>query len=154
MGRRGPTPEPTAIRLVKGNPGRRPIRESEPKPTVKAPECPPHLNDIAKGQWARLVPVLLSMRVLTEADEIALGNLCGAYATLIEAQNQMAKTGILYKTKSGHIQQSPLLSIINAQLNIVNSLLREFGMTPAARTRVAAVEEDEKPKNRFAALGS
>jgi phage terminase small subunit len=55
------------------------------------------------------------MKVLTEADYIALGNLCQAYSILIDAQIQMNKTGILYKTKSGYIQQSPLLGIIHTQ---------------------------------------
>jgi P27 family predicted phage terminase small subunit len=91
------------------------------------------------------------MRVLTEADYIALGNLCQAYSTLMNAQKQMNKTGILYKSKSGYIQQSPLLGIIHTQTTIVNNLLREFGLTPSSRTRVAIVQPP-KPPNRFAML--
>ena len=79
------------------------------------------------------------MKVLTEADYIALANLCQAYSTLVIAQKQMNKTGILYKSKSGYIQQSPLLGIIHTQTTIVNNLLREFGLTPSSRTRVAIV---------------
>jgi P27 family predicted phage terminase small subunit len=143
------------LKILKGNPGRRPLNPSEPKPRVAAPECPDHLNAIARKQWEKLVPVLLGMRVLTEADEIALGNLCQAYSTLIEAQRQMAKTGILYKTKSGHVQQSPLLGIVNAQVHIVNGLLREFGLTPSARSRVTVEPElASRSTNRFAMLGT
>ena len=91
------------------------------------------------------------MKVLTEADYIALANLCQAYSTLVNAQKQMNKTGILYKSKSGYIQQSPLLGIIHTQTTIVNNLLREFGLTPSSRTRVAIVEHP-KPPNRFAML--
>ena len=32
MGRRGPTPEPTVLRMLRGNPGRRPLNDSEPQP--------------------------------------------------------------------------------------------------------------------------
>ena len=92
------------------------------------------------------------MKVLTEADYIALGNLCQAYSTLIAAQRQLNKSGILYKTKSGYVQQSPLLGIITAQATIVNKLLAEFGLTPSSRTRLAITEPKEKPANRFAAL--
>ena len=91
------------------------------------------------------------MKVLTEADYIALANLCQAYSTLVNAQKQMNKTGILYKSKSGYIQQSPLLGIVHTQTTIVNNLLREFGLTPSSRTRVAIVEPP-KPPNRFAML--
>lgn len=90
------------------------------------------------------------MKVLTEADYIALGNLCQAYSTLITAQ--LNKSGILYKTNSGYVQQSPLLGIITAQATIVNKLLAEFGLTPSSRTRLAITEPKEKPANRFAAL--
>ena len=153
MGRRGPPPEPSSIRLIKGNPSRRPLNPAEPKPKIAAPECPEHLNAVARKQWDKLIPVLLGMRVLTEADEIALGNLCQAYSTLIGAQKQMAKTGILYKTKTGHVQQSPLLGIINGQVHIVNGLLREFGLTPSARSRVTVEPETERAStNRFAML--
>jgi P27 family predicted phage terminase small subunit len=59
---------------------------------------------------------------------------------LIAAQVQLNKTGILYKTKSGYVQQSPLLGIITAQSTIPNNLLREFGLTPSSRTRIAVLQ--------------
>ena len=92
------------------------------------------------------------MKVLTEADYIALANLCQAYSTLVNAQKQMNKTGILYKSKSGYVQQSPLLGIIHTQTTIVNNLLREFGLTPSSRTRVATVEPKNKRINPFSLL--
>jgi hypothetical protein len=72
--------------------------------------------------------------------------------TLMNAQRQMNKTGILYKSKSGYIQQSPLLGIIHTQTTIVNNLLREFGLTPSSRTRVAIADTTPKGPNRFAML--
>src|SRR3954454_4387920 len=42
--------------------------------------------------------------------------------------------------------------IIHTQTTIVNNLLREFGLTPSSRTRVATVEQKNKPINRFALL--
>jgi P27 family predicted phage terminase small subunit len=151
MGFRGPAPKPTAIKRLEGNPGKRKLNEAEPKPMMGAPECPDYLDDVAKKEWGRLTTILTAMRVLTEADYIALANLCQAYSTLMDAQRQLNKTGILYKTKSGYIQQSPLLGIIHTQTTIVNNLLREFGLTPSSRTRVAIAEPEKKP-NRFAEL--
>src|SRR4051812_46464221 len=152
MGLRGPAPKPTAIKRLEGNPGKRKLNESEPTPKEGVPECPDHLDKVARVDWERLTTILLDMRVLTEADYIALGNLCQAYSALMNAQKQMNKTGILYKSKSGYIQQSPLLGIIHTQTTIVNNLLREFGLTPSSRTRVATVEPKNKPINRFALL--
>lgn len=119
---------------------------------VGIPECPEHLDELARREWDRVSGLLLGMRVLTEADYIALGNLCQAYSTLISAQKQMNKSGILYKTKSGYIQQSPLLGIISTQSTIVNKLLCEFGLTPASRSRINAVQEDKTVDPLEAAL--
>jgi phage terminase small subunit len=44
-----------------------------------------------------------------------------------------------------------LLGIIHTQTTIVNNLLREFGLTPSSRTRVATVQPEKKP-NPFATL--
>ena len=37
MGRHGPAPEPTALKLVHGNPGKRPINKAEPRPSRRRP---------------------------------------------------------------------------------------------------------------------
>ena len=139
---RGPSPKPTALKKAEGNPGKRKLNEQEPKPVPGVPQCPDHLDAVAKKEWARLSEILLAMRVLTEADYIALGNLCQAYSTLIDAQRHLNKGGILFKTPNGYIQQNPLLAIIRTQMHIVNDLLREFGLTPSSRTRLIAEKEE------------
>ena len=154
MGLRGPAPKPTALKKLLGNPGERKLNEAEPIPRAGLPHCPDHLDQLAQKEWNRLVVILTGMRVLTEADYIALANLCQAYSTLIAAQVQLNKTGILYKTKSGYVQQSPLLGIITAQTTIVNNLLREFGLTPSSRTRVAVAPPAEQEQDEFALLAA
>ena len=152
MGRRGPAPKPTAIKKAEGNPGKRKLNTEEPQPLPGVPDCPDHLDAVARKEWARLSPILMSMKVLTEADYIALGNLCQAYSTLIDAQKHLNKGGILFKTPSGYIQQNPLLGIIRAQTNIVNGLLREFGLTPSSRTRIAIEKKDDGEDDLMAIL--
>src|SRR3954471_16084842 len=106
MGLAGPPPTPTAINRIRGFPGRRKPDPLEPLPTVPAgtPECPDHLDDIAKREWTRICPILLGMRVLTEGDLIGLATLCQAYGTLIDAQRRLNKSGILHKTVTGFIE--------------------------------------------------
>jgi P27 family predicted phage terminase small subunit len=100
----------------------------------------------------RLSEILMAMKVLTEADYIALGTLCQAYSTLIAAQKHLNKGGILFKTPSGYIQQNPLLGIIGAQTRIVNDLLREFGLTPSSRTRITVEKQDDGQAELMALL--
>lgn len=142
MGLRGPAPKPRALVVLEGNPGKRPLNPLEPQPPLRRPKCPDYLDETAKREWKRLVPILEQMRVLTEADGIALGNLCQQYAMLQEAQTKLHRTGLLLKTKSGYVQQSPLVAIVSSAVDQVNKLCREFGLTPAARTRIQAAPED------------
>jgi P27 family predicted phage terminase small subunit len=136
MGYRGPTPKPSVIEIAEGCPGKRPVNRREPAPRTVAPKCPPHLDELARKEWRRLVPVLRRMRVLTEADGIALGNLCQAYSTMITAQEKLNKMGLLYKAPSGYVMQSPLLGVVNQCVDTITKLTREFGLTPAARSRI------------------
>lgn len=139
MGYRGPAPTPSAIRRLEGNPSRRPLNNHEPQPRANRPRMPKHLDERAQKEWRRLVPMLEQMRVLTEADGIALANLCVDYSILQQAQESLSKTGLLSKTtKTGMIHQSPLLSIISVTTDRVTRGLREFGLTPASRSRIQA----------------
>ena len=89
MGIRGPAPTPTRIKLVQGNPGKRKLNDREPEPPAGAPECPEYLDAVARGRVGPAGQDLLAMRVLTEADYMALGNLCQAYSTMVDAQTEV-----------------------------------------------------------------
>jgi len=132
--------------VLEGNRGRRPINRLEPKPRQFRQKPPEYLDAAAQKEWARLVPILKRMRVLTEADYIALANLCQATSTLAKAQDQLNKAGLLLKTKSGYVQQSPLLAIVNGSTEIVLKHLREFGLTPSSRSRLQiSSDQREEP---------
>jgi P27 family predicted phage terminase small subunit len=134
---------------------KRPLNKREPKPKVARPHCPAHLDDMAKLEWDRLVPILTQMQVLTEADYMALASLCQAYSTMAKAQEQLNKTGILFKTPNGYVQQSPLVSIVHQSAELLTKLCREFGLTPSARSRVTTIgqNQSENPFDEFR-LGS
>ena len=86
------------------------------------------------------------MRVLTEADGMALANLCQTWSTMVKAQEKLTEMGILYKSPSGYIMQSPLLSVVNQCIDTITKLSREFGMTPASRSRIqAGIASDSDP---------
>jgi P27 family predicted phage terminase small subunit len=133
---RGPIPKPTVIKIAEGLPGRRPINGREPQPRVTTPKCPTHLDRRAKQEWRRLIPILRRMRVLTEADGLMLANLCLMVSTLVRAQEKLNELGILYKAPSGYVMQSPLLSVVNQCVETITKLSREFGLSPASRSRL------------------
>ena len=143
MGYRGPIPKPTSLEIAERRPGHRAINRNEPKARNIAPKCPDHLDDRAKKEWRRMVPILQRMKVLTEADGYSLANLCQTYSTLVTAQEKLSEAGILYKAPSGYIMQSPLLAVVNQCIETITRLSREFGLTPAARSRIIAQTDDD-----------
>jgi P27 family predicted phage terminase small subunit len=83
------------------------------------------------------------MRVLTEADGYALASLCQTYSTMVKAQEKLNEAGFLYKAPSGYVMQSPVLAVVNQCIETIVKLSREFGLTPAARSRVSTTSEPE-----------
>ena len=80
MAQRGRKPKPTALKVLEGNPGGRPLNPNEPKPAKKAPRCPSWLEDEAKKEWKRMGKTLEQMGLLTEMDMAAFAGYCQAYA--------------------------------------------------------------------------
>jgi P27 family predicted phage terminase small subunit len=85
MGRRGPAPEPTSLRILRGNPGRRPINPEEPKPELltehdKLAACPKWLTGDARDLWKRAAPRAIKSGLLTVLDLPAFEALCQSYA--------------------------------------------------------------------------
>ncbi len=136
MATRGRKPKPTALKLLEGNPGKRPLNVKEPKPEKKAPRCPSWLELEAKKEWKRMSKTLETMGVLTQVDGAAFAGYCQAYARWKEAEEFLTKHGTIFKTPSGYIQQVPQVSIAQTYLKVMKDFCSEFGLTPAARTRI------------------
>lgn len=138
MAQRGRKPKPTAIKVLEGNPGKRQLNSSEPRPNKKAPRCPNWLEDEAKKEWKRMAKQLEHLGVLTEIDMAAFAGYCQAYARWKEAEEFITKHGTIVKTPSGYWQQVPQVSIAQTYLKIMNKFCEQFGLTPSSRTRINA----------------
>ena len=140
---RGRKPTPTALRKLNGNPGKRGYNGAEPVPPEGMPDCPPHLTELAREEWDRLVGTLHAMGVVSTVDRAALAAYCQSYARWAEAEEKLKETPIMLKTPSGYVQQSPWLSVANKQMELMGRYMAELGITPASRSRVAAFAEAE-----------
>ena len=139
MSRRpGPAPTPTTLKLLRGNPGRRPINDKEPQPEQGIPTRPGWLTTEAKAEWNRITAELESLGVLTIVDRGALAAYCQAWGDLVEARKLVNELGAnkLVIGNNGTVYPHPYLKMAaDAEKRFV-SLAQEFGLTPAARTRV------------------
>ncbi len=140
---RGRRPKPTRLKILTGNPGKRPLNADEPRPEVAVPECPVELGAIARGEWDRMVAQLAPLRILTQLDRAALASYCGAYAMWAEATEAIQKYGAMVKSPSGYPVQSPYVAIANRQTEIMMRIASEFGFTPASRSRISAPSQAE-----------
>jgi len=134
---KGRKPKPTTIRLLEGNPGKRPLNRREPKPPAGVPECPEFLDDEARAEWYRSVTVLKDMRLLTPADRSALAAYCMTYSRWVQAEAQVRKFGSIVKSpEKGFPMKSPYLIIAEQSLETMRKFMVEFGLTPSSRSRI------------------
>src|SRR5579871_6201204 len=74
--------KPSRLKALAGNPGRRPLRENEVQPRAVTPRMPAWLSSEAKRAWARIVPKLAALKLLTHLDCDMLAALCTAQGEL------------------------------------------------------------------------
>ena len=155
MAPRGAKPTPTNIKILTGNPGNRALPTSEPKPRSRRPLQPPHLNDDAAEEWARVAGELTALGILSGLDRAALAAYCQAYGRWAQAERALAKMsnqadGLIIKTVSGNMIQNPLVGVANKAMSDMMRYASEFGMTPSARSRISASEGEEfDPSDEF-----
>ena len=149
--------KPLAVQMAAGDPAKigknklaRMVRDEQERYTRGEPKMPDFLSKEAKREWRRMVPLLLQGRVLSESEGVALGSLCQDIATLSLAQRDVQKRGLIVRVgasrnaegkviNEGELRVHPLLAVIDKLSPRVFMGLREFGLTPASRSRAAVV---------------
>lgn len=159
----GPRPTPTYLRLLRGNPGKRPINKREPQPAIPA-QCPEPLawlSDYAKEEWRRVAPEAFQLHLLTALDRACFAAYCESYArwrTAEEALALMAASdpvmhGLTVEGKRGSVIENPLVYVSRVAARDMVRYASEFGFTPAARSRIASgVDTGPRPPSKFGDL--
>lgn len=132
---RGRKPTPTALKIVRGNPCKRALPENEPTPQAGA-VARDWLSPLAAERWPTIARQLQGAQVLTVMDAPALALYCNALVRWKQANEQLAKLGLVARAPSGYPIQSPYLSVANKAFDQMAKMLVEFGMTPSSRSRV------------------
>jgi len=159
----GRKPTPTAMKLLRGNPGKRAISKDEPKPKSPAmPQPPSGLSGPARSEWRRMAPKLHEMGILTLIDRAAFAGYCVAYARFVESSQHVRDEGAvitLYKEDKRTGALLPVSSRRNAwaieldrAMAQMQSYLSEFGLSPSSRSRVhttAGAGKSEDPLEAY-----
>jgi len=137
MGKRGPAPKPSALKVLAGNPGGKPLPPAEPQPAklLAVPKAPSWLDAEGRREWVRMGEKLLALGLLTDLDLAAFLGYCQSYSTWVRAQRELKKGGIIIEV-NGVMQRNPWAKVGDEAHTQLQAALKQFGMTPSARVRV------------------
>lgn len=148
---RGRKPKPVELKILQGNPGKRPIPDDIPQPEklYTVPEAPAWLDDYAKEIWNDLALKLTKAGILSELDINVLAYYCSAASICIMARKRIEeKTMIMtFKNEDGtlkHAQKSPFITVYREALDDVIRLGAQLGLSPSERARLHIKKDDEK----------
>jgi P27 family predicted phage terminase small subunit len=137
----GPPPKPTHLRILQGNPSCRPLNRNEPQPPpVETVDPPDYLSGHSRDEWRRIAPCLRNLRLLTQADVPVLAAYCIAYGRWREAEEALAKFRAEDPVTHGLLVEGRINPLVRISRNAARDCLRyagEFGLTPAARSRIS-----------------
>lgn len=145
-------PKPTALKLVEGNKGKRALNKQEPDPTYLSDLTPPGwLAPAAAEVWNEVAPKLRAAKVLTEIDVQLLAMGCVAIAQHRQAARRTGEDLVKSKIVEGkdgepsyvgeHV--NPWLIVQSMSFKQAMAVFQQFGMSPAARTRIAINPQED-----------
>lgn len=135
--------KPTALKILTGNPGRRPLNQSEPQPDGTAPKCPSWLDAEGKRTWKRLAPELHRLGLLTCVDGEALACLCQAWSELKQATETLKAEGRYVTLVTGGRQSHPAVSQQRTAMRTIKDFCSLFGLDPSSRSRLHVQPPEE-----------
>lgn len=141
---------PTAVHAARGKRskdgktiktlGGRELPADEPQPDVVATDVAPPagITKAAQKHWPGIAKMLSDAKVLTLMDVNALRIFCEAYANYQRATDALdgAFSELVYVTITGQLAVRPEWDVQNKAMDQMLKLLKEFGMTPAARASI------------------
>ena len=146
---RGRKPVPTALKTLRGNPGKRVLPTDIAAPGALF-EPPEFLTARQRETWAYAIENAPA-GLLRRLDRSVMTVWVVAADLHRQAAEEIATTGLVVRGqgKAAPPYQSPFIGILNRQAQVMLKAAAELGFTPSSRSRVA-LSPDEKPEIAFA----
>lgn len=154
MGKRGPAPMPTQLRVLHGETRPSRINRNEPKIVDGEPQPPPWLSAQARPFWDYVLQALHGSKVLTIADRDAVAVYCEHMVNWSEMKATLRALGagggyMLRGARTGELVKNPLVAMIKNEALLCDRLRQELGMTPSARTGLVTPSESPAELERL-----
>lgn len=139
----GRRPKPDAIHRITGNPSKKTLSSVSDlrsgtidwSPLNTLPECPEHLDAVARERWNALAPDLHALGLLTRVDGDELAIYCEAYSEWVEASTQLKLKGQLVMTPNGFAQINQWRVVQKQAIEKMRTAQAAFGLNPSARSK-------------------
>lgn len=151
MGKRGPAPQPTKLKLLKGDPS---ANLNEPRAREGTPDPPPEMGKEARAIWDYTTRELYWTGMLTHLDRDALVAYCEAVVTHRRACKMLAESEVLVRGRDGNIVKNPAIMVQRDAAMILKAFAAEFGLTPRARAEIHLPEGATSNDEERAAFGA
>lgn len=142
---RGRRAEPAQSKVLKGN--FRGDRHSHgPSVPIGIPKCPAWLPRGAKRYWKEIAPKLEQAGLISLLDGAAFAAHCDSFGKYEEVTRQLKTLDdLMDETPQGYQVQHALFTIRNKLWDQVLRSAQEFGLSPAARSKVKEVAQQQLP---------
>ena len=134
-----PRPTPTALKLIRGNPGKRKLNQDEPTVDESVGAPPTHLDKLERKIWNETAKVA---HWLTAAERGTLEVYVTSRARLIRVKPETERA--LVVSQRGGPYQNPYLAVENKAKELLMKSAAELGLTPASRRTVSTGKPKEK----------
>lgn len=138
----GPARTPTTLLKMTGSWRGKKREKTEPKAPPAKPLAPEHLDAIAATKFADLERILAAAGLSSEMYAEAMTLYAAAYSRWREAEGHLRDEGAVVKSPNGYPIHNPMLAVSAAAVKTMIQLLQQFGMTPAALSRVNAPKSE------------
>lgn len=146
-GRQGRRPKLSTIVERERRMGIDPVQKADSGlPTCHFHRGKPQADEEACKAWHRLVKELNKVGLIGKLDGDALTLYCKAWSRWIEAEDKLREFGpVMMDRDHNRPVLSPYWRVANTAMDQMKSLLGEFGLTPASRSRLPHGKAETKP---------
>lgn len=142
---RGRHSTPTQLKVIQGN-FRKDRHAHGPRVEIGAPKCPHWLPRSAKRYWAEIAPELEKVGLISVIDSAVFVAHCDSMGRYEDVTRKLKELDALIdKTPQGYQVQSALFTVRNKLWDQVLRSAQEFGLTPAARSKIKDAGQQQLP---------
>ena len=133
MGKRGPAPMPTQLKVLHGEKREERLNRAAPKPGGGKPIMPTGMTPEAQKVWRRQMRAMDGLGILTAVDADSLRAYCEAVSRYAYAAKALGDSTPVWPGRDGNLVKNPLHQVVRDNAMLIRLFARDLGFLPSAR---------------------